>query len=69
MDISIKWYWGFGRNPHKIIEMVCDNWSWAVIIADITNTKWFIDTGFISNLREIADELEEQNLLLSKNHH
>ena len=66
MDISIKWYWSSGWSPYKIIEMVFDTWFWAIIRNDITNLKWFVDPNFISNLREIADELEEQNSLLSQ---
>lgn len=38
----------------------------ATIVEDIANLHGGINTDFIESLRQIADELEEQNNLLNK---
>lgn len=51
--------------PASIIELkITENGS--QISADVTNLKGFVDVNLINNLREIADDLEEQNTLMNE---
>jgi len=65
MDISIKHYGSSNGDPSKIIEMTAKYYG-NIVTADITNIKGEVDVNLIMALRDIADELEEQNRLLSK---
>jgi hypothetical protein len=44
----------------KIIQLICRA-NGAEITTDVTNLKGYVDKNLIANLRNIADELEEQN--------
>jgi len=64
MEISIR---HIGHSPVKasnIIEMTVTDWGGnATITESITNLKGNVDENLIMALREIADELENQNRL------
>jgi len=49
-----------GESPSKIIELIIES-SNNVITEDITNLNGSVDLDFIISLREIANELEDQN--------
>jgi hypothetical protein len=64
MEISTKHY---GRNSNaasKIIEVQIKSYG-TTLSEDITNINGVIDTSFIESLRQIADELEEQNTIIN----
>jgi hypothetical protein len=60
MEILIKHY-GYSRTkPSKIIELTCKDYSTQFTV-DVTPLNGLVDVNLIENLRDIADELEEQN--------
>ena len=65
MEIIIKHYGNSRITPSKIIELTCigDNTRFSV---DVTNLKGLVDVRLIENLRQIADELENQNKLINQ---
>ena len=65
MEIIIKHYGSSRANPSKIIELTFKAHS-AEITADVTNLKGLVDVNLIQDLRQIADELEEQNRLVNE---
>lgn len=65
MKVSIKKYGGSAMRPHQFIEMTIESSS-GFITEDVTNLSGRVPADFISDLRNIADELEEQNRLLSE---
>ena len=65
MEIKIRQIGGSMGRPASIIELtVYENGS--QIVSTVTNLKGIVDAELISNLRQIADDLEEQNTLISE---
>ena len=65
MEITLKHYGNSRTTPSKIIEITVKDWGGnSSITEDITNLKGKVDEDFIASLRNIADELEEQNKLV-----
>jgi len=61
MNIRTKHYGTHGFTmPSAIIEIIIEGYN-SSITEDITDLKGKVDDGFISQLRNIADELEDQN--------
>jgi len=65
MKVSLRKYGGSSFKPHKLIELHVESSS-AFIAEDITNLSGHVSADLISCLRDIADELEEQNRLLTE---
>jgi len=63
MNLSIRRIGGSSRTPAKIIEMIVSTGG-SSIETDITNLKGRVDDDLIQSLRQIADELQEQNDLI-----
>ena len=65
MELSLKHYGNGGGRPSNIIELKItgDN---AMIEEDITDRNSKVDENLIVVLRDIANELEEQNRLLAE---
>lgn len=63
MDISLKHYGKLNGKPSKVIDITITA-NDMYYRCDITNLDGFVDDNFISNLRNIADELEAQNNLV-----
>ena len=51
---------GGGRTVSNIIELIVTDGG-STIIADVVDLKGKVDEQLIQDLRDIADELEEQN--------
>lgn len=66
MNISIKHYGNSRVMPSKIIEITVES-DGNRVVEDVTNIKGFIDERLIQSLRNIADELEQQNVLVAQN--
>ncbi len=64
MNIEIKHYGRSRNSASTIIELKVETAS-ATIVVDVTNTKGLVDVDLIQDLRNIADELEEQNNLVN----
>lgn len=62
MEILIKHYGNSRTAPSKIIELTCKDYDTQFTV-DVTNLKGLVDVNLIQNLRQVADELEEQNRL------
>lgn len=60
MKIYIRKIGGSSLTPAKIIELLIKTNS-IEITEDVTNLHGLVDENFIQDLRNIADELEEQN--------
>lgn len=60
MKIKLKHIGGHGPYPSDIIELIIVSGS-DTISEDVTNRDKKVDTQLIDDLREIADELENQN--------
>jgi hypothetical protein len=60
MRLSIKHIGSYGGNAAKLVELTIDLFN-GTYTEDVTNLHGFVDEELISNLREIADELEEHN--------
>ena len=65
MELTLKHYGRTNNGASKIIEMTA-NYYGNKIVVDITNLKGRVDENLIMTLREIADELEEQNKLIAE---
>jgi len=65
MNIKLKKYGGSAIRPHQFIEMTIES-SQGIIVEDVTNLSGHISADLIADLRNIADELEEQNRLVSE---
>ena len=65
MELSLKHYGNGGGSPSNIIELKITSNS-ATIEEDITDRNSEVDINLIRALRDIADELEEQNRLLAE---
>lgn len=64
MEISLTHYGRSRNNPSTSIELTVKSGG-NCIIEDITNLKSHVDASLIQDLRDIADELEEQNRLIT----
>ena len=65
MKFTTRHIGGYNGSSSKIIELTVEGWG-SAITEDITNSKGYVDEELISQLRNIADELEEQNQKLSE---
>jgi len=65
MEITLKHYGNGANSPSNIIEMIIKSKD-TIIEEDITNRDSFVDDSLIMALRDIADELEENNRLLTQ---
>lgn len=65
MEISIKHFGGSRSTPAAIIELTFKDGN-TQFTSDVTDLKKKVDPNLIANLREIADELEEQNRLVEE---
>ena len=65
MEILIKHYGNSRTTYSKIIELTFKNYDTQFTI-DVTNLKGLVDVNLIENLRQVADELEEQNRLVKE---
>ena len=63
MEILIKHYGNSRTTPSSIIELTCKDYDTQFTV-DVTNLKGLVDEKLIKNLRDIADELEEQNEMI-----
>lgn len=65
MELTLKHFGRTTNGASKIIEITigsCGN----KIVENITNLKNKVDENLITTLRDIADELEEQNKLIEE---
>lgn len=60
MDFKTKHIGSYGGNPAKIIELTIEGWN-STMTEDVTDLNGTVDINFINSLRNLADELEEQN--------
>lgn len=67
MKIKLRHIGGHGPFPSAMIELIIVAGS-ATISEDITNRDSKVDTQLIDDLREIADELENQNYKVDLRH-
>lgn len=65
MEISIRRIGGSGITPASFIELTVKS-EYSEFTSDVTDLKKKVDPNLIANLREIADELEEQNRLVEE---
>lgn len=65
MELTTKHIGAYVGSPTKIIELTVSNGN-ATITEDITDLNHKVDENFILALRELADELEEQNNLIAQ---
>jgi GTP:adenosylcobinamide-phosphate guanylyltransferase len=65
MEILIKHYGNSRTSPSKTIELTFKS-DESEFTVDVTNLKGLVDVNLIENLRQIADELEEQNREVNK---
>lgn len=66
MEISIRHIGSSAGHPARCIELTVNDYG-NILVSDITDLKGRVDEDFIQNLRDIADELEEQNKLIDSN--
>ena len=67
MNIESRQIGAHGGYPAKCIEVTVTDWSGnSSIIEDVTNLDGKVDESLIFQLRELANELEEQNEKLNK---
>ena len=64
MELSLKHYGNSRTTPSTIIELIVES-NGTTVTEDITNMKGHVKASLIQDLRDIADELEEQNRLLT----
>lgn len=65
MNLSLRRYGGGWQTHAKIIELTIDNYGTTMTV-DVVNLKGYVDEDLIRTLRDIANELEEQNDLINK---
>ncbi len=65
MELSLKHYGNSRTTPSTIIELIVEI-NGNTLVEDVTNLKGHVNASLIQDLRNIADELEEQNRLLSE---
>lgn len=63
MEFELKHYGRSGYSPSSFIEMIITA-EGTTITEDVTDRNSAVDESFIQSLRDIADELEEQNQLI-----
>ena len=62
MELKTRHIGSFGGNAANIIELTVTDWGGNSSITEtITDLNSRIDENFIMELRQLADELEEQN--------
>ena len=62
MELEWKHIGAHGDRPASIIELtVTDFWGGCKISEDVTDLKGNISPDLIDSLRQLADDLEEQN--------
>lgn len=64
MEISIKHYGRSYNTASKIIEVQIKSYG-TTISEDVTNVYGIVDSSFIQSLRDIVEELEQQNFLIN----
>ena len=64
MKISVNYFGSSNGSPANLIELVATDGS-NIMVSDITDLHGRVDKELITELRAIADELEEQNELIS----
>lgn len=65
MELTIRHIGSYGGRQAKIIELTISD-SGSTITTDVTGLNNKVDESLINSLREIADQLEEQNILVEK---
>jgi len=65
MELSLKHYGNSRTTPSTIIELIVEI-NGNTLVEGVTNLKGHVNASLIQDLRNIADELEEQNRLLSE---
>lgn len=65
MEITLKHFGRSGYNPSSIIELTISHQNTTLTVG-VTNRKGKVDEQLIDNLREVVNELEEQNELINK---
>lgn len=65
MEISIRRIGGSGSTPASFIELTVKDEHFE-FTNDVTDLRKKVDVNLIANLRQIADELEEQNRLVEE---
>lgn len=65
MNLEIRNFGKSMSSPASIIELTVNGWG-SQITESVTDLKGFVDISLINNLREIADDLEEQNKLMNE---
>ncbi len=65
MEFTTRHIGAYGGNPAKIIELTVSDGN-ATITEGVTDLNHKVDENFIMALRELADELEEQNNLIAE---
>lgn len=61
MKITSRHFGGSNSKASKIITVTVESYNGSIIIEDITSLKGEVNQQFIDDLRNLADELEEQN--------
>ena len=65
MEISIRRIGGSGITPASFIELTVKS-EYSEFTTDVTDLRKKVDVDLIANLRQLADELEEQNRLVDE---
>ncbi len=65
MQILTKHYGRTITGASKMIELTCKDYDTQFTV-DVTNLKGLVGVSLIENLRQVADELEQQNELIGK---
>ncbi len=65
MEITIKHFGASRLKPAKIIELTVST-SESTTTVDVTDLHGKVDESLITNLKDIVNELEEQNKLISE---
>lgn len=67
MEISSRHFCSYGGGPAHSIEVTVTGWSGnSSITEEVTDLEGKVDPQFILSLRELADELEDQNTLIDE---
>ena len=66
MTVEWKHIGSHGGSAASLIEVKVSDWNGnASISEDVTNIQGFVEIELIHNLRQLADDLEEQNRLVN----
>ena len=65
MEISIRGYGKTANGGYVLINLEANDYG-NIITASITNLMGRVDKDFIQSLKDIVEELEEQNRLMEK---